>query len=546
MKICLAQIDTTVGDYEGNAARVLDAASRARTAGSDIVLFPELTLTGYPPMDLLERSSFVESCGRCLSDVTSRMPALIAVIGFVEPSASGKPLHNAAAVVFESRCLGVHRKLLIPTYDVFDEGRYFEPGPDPKVIVAQGLRLGVTLCEDIWNDKAVRPRSSYTRDPVEILAEQAPDLLLNLSASPFEVGKPAVRRDLARHITSRFAIPVAYANLVGGNDGLVFDGNSFAMTARGRIIAHAAAFEPDLVFADLERDDTRPEIPDPPAEETLVSALCLGIRDFCGKLGIRRVAVGLSGGIDSAVVAALASKALGPESVIGVAMPSAYNSPESVRDARELAQALGIEFHVVPIPDMLASFSASLGPALGGPPSGLTEENLQARIRGTILMAVSNRTGALVLNTGNKSESAMGYCTLHGDMVGGLAVIGDLTKDEVYSVARALNRSRPVIPEYTITRPPSAELRPGQRDEDSLPPYPVLDPIVRGYVEDGKDAADLVAEGRDPAVVRKVISMISANEFKRRLAPPAIKVSAKAFGVGRRYPIAQRFREEIL
>lgn len=551
MKVCIAQIDTTVGDFEGNAARILSALERGRAAGAGLVLFPELATTGYPPMDLLERSAFVEANLRVLDSVTRATTGLAAVVGFAEPNAGrGKPLFNAAAVLADGRRVGVHRKALLPTYDVFDEGRYFEPG---RVFAAidgdfgDCRRMAVTVCEDIWNDKAVWARTPYHEDPVEgILASgAAPDLLVNISASPFHVGKIGMRLDLARRLASRHRMPVVYANLVGGNDGLVFDGESFAVGADGRVLKVGPAFREDVFVVDLDAAPREDGFVPQDEAGAIVDALCLGIRDFCGKLGFRRVVIGVSGGIDSAVVAALAVRALGPEAVIGVSMPSPFTSEGTRRDAAELARNLGIEFHEIPVQPVFDAYLGSLTGALGERPGGLTEENLQARIRGALLMAMSNRTGALVLNTGNKSELAVGYCTLYGDMVGGLAVIGDLSKAMVYDVARALNAGAPVIPPDVITRAPSAELRPDQKDEDSLPPYPVLDPIVRAYVEEGLDASAIAARGFDPATVAWVVRTIAANEYKRRQAPLALKVTSKAFGVGRRFPVVQRFREGV-
>ncbi|MBM4397783.1 MAG: NAD+ synthase, partial [Deltaproteobacteria bacterium] len=512
--------------------------------------FPELAICGYPPMDLLERSSFVEAGLRALDAVVAAVDEPVAVVGFVEPSrgGAGKPLYNSAAVVHRRQVVGVHRKVLLPTYDVFDEGRYFEPGPEPRVIEVAGARLGVTVCEDIWNDKAVWSRAPYHEHPVDALAAQRPDLIVNVSASPFHVGKLATRARLALGIAGRHGVPVAYANLVGGNDGLVFDGESFVVSGDGRVLAVAGAFREDLARVPPGADG--PGI-DPAGfgrvtpTAAIVDALCLGIRDFLGKLGIRKAVLGLSGGIDSAVVAGLAVRALGPEAVTCIGMPSRYTGEESRRDAATTAAALGATWMEVPIDGVFQAYVDLLAAAFGGRPGGLTEENLQARVRGAILMAVSNRTGALVLNTGNKSEMAVGYSTLYGDMVGGLAVIGDLTKAMVYEVARELNREREVIPEFTLVRPPSAELRPDQKDEDSLPPYPVLDPIVRAYVEDGLDPREIVASGFAADTVATALRMIGASEFKRRQAPVALKVTAKAFGVGRRYPIVQRFREPM-
>lgn len=576
MKVLVGQINTVVGDFEGNVRKVIAACEHAWRDGADLALFPELTLTGYPPMDLLERSSFIEANLRALDAVRGRTAGHRApvIVGFAQPNPEpyGKPLFNAAAVLRDGHVAGIHRKVLLPTYDVFDEARYFEPGPAPAPIEVDGARIAVTICEDIWNDKAVWSRTPYHEDPIRSLMTHPPtsagprvgasaDVVVNLSASPFVVGKLATRLELAGGIARRHGVPVVYGNLVGGNDGLIFDGESFVVSRDGDVVFTAAAFREDTTV--IEIADRKSQVKSnatggggagPVTATTagmgparaVMEALCLGIRDFCGKLGIPGVLVGLSGGIDSAVTTCLAVRALGPDAVCGVTMPSRFTSASALEGARELARNLGIRLEEVPIDPVVDALVSALRPALGELPWGVTEENLQARVRGTLLMAFSNRTGALVLNTGNKSELAVGYCTLYGDMVGGLAVIGDLSKQTVYEVAREVNRERRVIPEDTLARPPSAELRPGQRDEDSLPPYPALDPIVRGYVEDGLDARDLVRAGHDGRVVDWVLGEIARAEFKRRQAPLALKVTSRAFGVGRRFPVVQRFRDDRL
>lgn len=550
MKVLLGQINTIVGDYEGNVRKVLACCERAWRQGADLAVFPEMTLTGYPPMDLLERSAFIEANLRALDDVrdATRGHDSSVIVGFAQPNVSdtGKPLFNAAAVLRDGALIGVHRKVLLPTYDVFDEGRYFEPGRQPEVIVAGGVRLAVTICEDIWNDKAVWKRTPYREDPIAHLAQQSPDIVVNLSASPFQVEKLETRLGLASGIAERHGTPVIYVNLVGANDGLIFDGESFLVSEHGEILHIAAAFSEDAPLIEIRErktGDEQFEKKEIKPTQALIEALCLGIRDYCGKLGISTVLVGLSGGIDSAVTASLAVRALGPGAVCGITMPSRYTSDSALQGARELARNLGIRLEEVPIDPVVDALRHALRPAFGEPPWGITDENLQARVRGTILMAFSNRTGALVLNTGNKSELAVGYCTLYGDMVGGLAVIGDLSKQAVYEVARELNRERPVIPEDTLTRPPSAELRPDQKDEDTLPPYPTLDPIVRGYIEEGLDARDLVRAGHSASVVNWVVREIGRSEYKRRQAPLALKVTSRAFGIGRRFPIVQRFED---
>ncbi|NOZ02016.1 MAG: NAD+ synthase, partial [Deltaproteobacteria bacterium] len=514
-------------------------------------------VTGYPPMDLVERSSFIEANLNCLDSILRHVDGPALIVGYVQPhqDSGTKGLYNAAAVMYGRAIKGIHRKVLLPTYDVFDEGRYFDPGPRPTAVDLPFGRIGVTICEDIWNDKSVWTRAPYTEDPIDALVSQDPDVIVNVSASPFVQDKLETRLMLARRISSRFHVPVVYANSIGGNDGLVFDGESFVISRDSRLVALGKAFEEDVFAVDLgSGSDSGPSQSESktftvelqtPAEQKLIDAICLGIRDFCGKLGIGSVVVGLSGGIDSAVTVALAVKALGPEKVRAVSMPSRYSSHGTRSDAARLATNLGIRFDEIPIDAILERHVASLKGALGGGVREITLENLQARIRGTLLMAVSNDTGALVLNTGNKSELAVGYCTLYGDMVGGLAVIGDLSKKKVYDVARELNREGAVIPEGILTRPPSAELAPDQKDEDSLPPYPLLDPIVEAYVEDGLNAWEIADKGFDRDIVGQVVGMISYSEFKRRQAPVAIKVTAKAFGPGRRLPIVQRFEDPI-
>jgi len=564
MKVCLAQIDTVVGDFDGNVAKVLAVCGRAASERADLVVFPELTLTGYPPMDLLERSAFIEANLRAFERVRAESRGLdpAVVIGFAEVNRTlaGKPLFNSAAVIQRGVVVGVHRKVLLPAYDVFDENRYFEPGPVPSPIQVfrtdhgnaeapenRSVRLGVTICEDIWNDKAVWRDAPYREEPVRALAASGMDILVNLSASPFVVGKMRTRLELASRIAKRHGIPVVYVNLVGGNDGLIFDGESFVLGPDGGCRACAAAFREDCVIASVgpagDANLVTPPTMDLDEPGAILEALCLGVRDYVSKLGIGSVIVGLSGGIDSAVTAAIAVRALGAQRVLAVTMPSRFTSASALEGARSLARNLGIRLEEIRIDPVVEAFVQALRPTLGDPPWGLTEENLQARTRGTLLMAISNHSGALVLNTGNKSELAVGYCTLYGDMVGGLAVIGDLSKQAVYEVARRINRERPVIPEDTLTRPPSAELRPDQKDEDSLPPYPTLDPIVRGYVEDGLDADALVKAGHAADVIATVLAMISRAEFKRRQAPIALKVTARAFGVGRRFPIVQKFED---
>lgn len=558
MKIGIAQINTTVGDLDGNAARIRDAYRQAAAAGASLVLFPELATTGYPPMDLLERESFIRSNVSALESLASSFDGPAAIVGFAQPAGPGpgKRLFNAAAVIDGGCIVAVHRKALLPTYDVFDEARYFEPSMEPTVVRVQGVPVAVTICEDIWNawDDA---SGGYRQDPVASSVALGARVLVNISASPFELGKPERRLALARQIVRRHGLPVVYANLVGGNDGLVFDGGSFAIGpggSEGTLLGQGRRFGEDCFVVDTDGcalgSAAAPSLPasqDVSDDEAarIVDALGLGLRDFCRKGRFDRAVVGLSGGIDSAVVAALAVRALGPDAVTGITMPSVYSSAQTRQGAEDLARALGIRFLEIPIGGVFDAYLAALAAPMAGRPAGLTEENLQARIRGALLMAWSNHSGALVLNTGNKSELAVGYATLYGDMVGGLAVIGDLTKHRVYAVARELNRERQVIPEDTMIRAPSAELRPDQRDEDSLPPYPVLDAIVQAFVEDGLDGGRIVAQGHPAATVDWVLRAIASSEYKRRQAPLALKVTPRAFGPGRRFPIIAPYREDV-
>ncbi len=542
MKVALAQINPTIGAFEENLEQVLDAITGARQNKADLVVFPELALTGYPPLDLLERQAFVKRAREALKRVRDATGGIGVVIGFPEPNPAmeGKPLFNAAAVLWDRRVLGIHRKVLLPTYDVFDEARYFEPGPRPKVVETPVGRLGITICEDIWNDKAVWNRRLYHNDPAAALGSQGIDYLVNISASPFEQGKFDIRMQLARDVATRYRVPVIYVNQVGGNDSLIFDGRSFVVSPDGVGIAAAPAFQEALTVLDL--DAVSPvEPPQLTPESELIEALSLGVRDYVRKTGFSKVCIGLSGGIDSAVVAAIATRALGPRHVVAVSMPSRFSSVGTRTDARVLAGNLGIEFHEIPIEQPFKDFLDLLAPLFNDLPADVTEENIQSRVRGVILMALSNKFGCLVLNTGNKSELAVGYCTLYGDMVGGLAVIGDLSKHKVYGLAREFNRHGELIPETIITRPPSAELRPDQKDTDSLPDYDLLDRIVTLYLEQGMDGDEIKSSGIDPALVDRVIHMIRLAEYKRRQAPMALKVTAKAFGPGRVFPIVQGF-----
>jgi NAD+ synthase (glutamine-hydrolysing) len=553
MRVTLAQLNLTVGAFDANFERIRAAVRQAEADEADLVVFSELATTGYPPRDLLSHPAFVEQNLAQLDRVAALSTGRLGiVIGFVDrnPSSQGKPLFNAVALCASGRVVDRRHKSLLPTYDVFDEDRYFEPAREVSPMAFGGLRLGVTICEDVWNDKDILPRQLYHRDPVREVAAAGADLLVNISASPFTLDVGDIRRRLITQEAIRHGRYFLYVNQVGGNDELVFDGHSIGVAPDGTKILRGAEFEEDVVTIDVpigggrsssERPAPvlRPTAASP--EESAYRALVLGLGDYARKCGFSRAVIGLSGGVDSAVTACLAAAALGPANVLGVAMPSRYSSAHSVADAEALARGLGIAYERIPIDAVFQAYLDMLGPVLGEGPLGATEENLQARVRGAALMALSNRTGAILLSTGNKSELAVGYCTLYGDMAGGLAVISDVPKLLVYRIARYINRHAAVIPESTLTKEPSAELRPDQKDTDSLPPYEVLDPIVAAYVERHLDAAAIARLGFDPAVVADVIRRIDTSEYKRRQAAPGIKISSKAFGVGRRYPIAAQY-----
>ena len=543
MKIALAQFNPTVGDFAGNAARIVELAHEAKGRGAQIAVFSELCLCGYLPQDLLERPAFLERNRTELAGLAKKvpLPALVGYAGQAQDS-TGKPVANSAALVADGRIVFEQRKMLLPTYDVFDESRYFQPAKSQLVFPFCGEQLGITICEDIWNDKNFWAKRLYERDPVAELVGQGSTILLNISASPYTIDKRSLRLDMLRALARTYHRPVVYVSQVGGNDSLLFDGTSIALTAEGRIAAQARSFEEDLVLFDSTTGTG--DIRSQPADELECAYLGLvcGTRDYVRKCGFRKVVVGLSGGIDSAVVACIAAAAVGPENVLGVSMPGPYSSEGSLRDARQLAKDLGIQLTVLPIGDVFQSYRNALQPAFAGRPEDVTEENIQARIRGNFLMALSNKFGYLVLSTGNKSEMAVGYCTLYGDMAGGLAVISDVPKTMVYELAKLINREREVIPAATVTKPPSAELRPNQTDQDTLPPYDVLDRILKAYIEDVRSPEEIADRyGFSLALVREVALRVDRNEYKRKQAPPGLKVTSKAFSVGRPFPIAQKF-----
>ena len=541
MRIALAQINTTVGDIRGNRDRVFKEIDNAGRLGADLVLFPELTLTGYPPRDMLGIHGFVDANIAALHDIALRTGRTGAVIGFVDRNTrgEGKEFHNAAALVAEGKIQGTVHKTLLPTYDVFDEDRYFEKSRENRIIPFGGRRVGITICEDAWNAEDFWPRPLYPTDPVRALVEQGADLLVNISASPFEMNKPRFRYSMLLEHVRRHHLPMLYLNLVGGNDDLIFDGNSLVIGRHGNLVAQARSFGEDLLVLDPDSATDQP-YREGDAVQDLLDALVLGTRDYAQKCGFRSAVLGLSGGIDSAVTACVAAEALGSANVLGVSMPSVYSARASHDDAQTLAQNLGIEFRVIPIQPLFHEYIGVLAPIFRDRPPDTTEENLQARIRGNLLMALSNKFGYLVLSTGNKSEIGVGYCTLYGDMAGGLAVISDVPKTDVYRLAAYINRGREIIPRNTVDRAPSAELRPDQTDQDTLPDYTVLDEILRLRVEGQLAVDEITARGFDRGTVAEVVKMIHASEYKRRQAAPGLKVSQRAFGTGRRMPIASR------
>jgi NAD+ synthetase len=542
VKIALAQINPTVGDFTGNLEKVVAFSRRAAAGGARLTIFSELVLCGYPPADFLEKPSFLARCRSSVDELaaaTRDLPtAVLAGVALPAGTESGKPAVNAAVLLDGGRLSLEQHKRLLPFYDVFDEQRYFAPSQPQQVVELDGLRLAITICEDAWNDKNFWPRRLYAADPVEELLRQHPALLINLSSSPFWHGKRALRRQMLSAIAQRNGLPVLLVNQVGGNDSLIFDGSSLALNVRGELIAQAASFEEDLIVFD-PFNATALTAPEENDTEAAYRALVLGTRDYVRKCGFQKVLIGLSGGIDSALVAAIAAEALGAENVVGIGMPSPYSSTGSIDDSRELAANLGIRFEAIPISGLFAEYTRALEPLFAGSKPDTTEENIQSRIRGDLLMALSNKFSALVLTTGNKSEMAVGYCTLYGDMVGALAVIGDLVKTRVYQICRWINRGREVIPRAILEKPPSAELRPDQKDTDSLPPYELLDPILEAYVERYETPEQIAkANGFPLELVQQVVRLVERSEYKRQQAAPVLKVTSKSFGTGRRFPIA--------
>ena len=556
MKICLAQINLTIGAFKQNVGKICKSINTAREKGADLVIFPEMSVVGYPPKDLLELSGFVDSNLKALEEVKNSVTGISAIVGFVDRNVAqrGKALYNAAAHIKNRKIVSRHYKSLLPTYDVFDEDRYFEPTHDISIAKISGRKFGISICEDVWGADVVWPGTIHHKDPVECMVRQGAEIIINISASPFTIGKQDVRLKMLTGHAKRNKVPIVFVNQIGGNDDLVFDGNSLVINKEGIVVGRASGFKEELLMVEFKGSDltiggnksrsAKKEAQYAAGEgdiESVYNALVLGTRDYVKKCGFKKAVIGLSGGIDSAVTAVIAVKALGKNKVLGVTMPSTFSSKGSVDDSMVLAKRLGIKCELIPIKSVYNAYTKTLSDVFAGLPFDVTEENLQARIRGKILMAISNKHGYLVLTTGNKSELAVGYCTLYGDMCGGLAVISDIPKTMVYSLAEYINRRKEIIPADTIEKPPSAELRPNQKDQDSLPSYDVLDGVLRAYVEESKDVGDIIEMGYDESLVKDIINKVDRNEYKRKQAAPGLKVTTKAFGTGRRMPLAQRY-----
>lgn len=556
MKICLAQINPTVGAFEQNVKKICRFINTAKKKRADLIVFPEMCIVGYPPKDLLELSGFVDSNLKALEEVKKNVTGISAIVGFVDRNVGhrGKNLYNAAAYINNKEIISRHYKSLLPTYDVFDEDRYFEPAHSISLAKISGRRSGISICEDAWGANVVWPGKIHHKDPVESMVRQGAEIIINISASPFTIGKQDERLKMLTSHAKKYNVPIVFVNQIGGNDDLVFDGNSLVINKKGVIVDKALSFEEDLLMVEFKGPDisaggSKPSSvgkrtqagADEGEIESVYDALVLGTRDYVRKCGFKKAVIGLSGGIDSAVTAVIAARALGKGKVLGVTMPSGFSSKGSVKDSKALAKRLGIAFENIPIKSVYNAYTRTLSDMFTGLPFDVTEENLQARIRGKILMAISNKYGYLVLTTGNKSELAVGYCTLYGDMCGGLAVISDIPKTMVYDIAEYINRKKEIIPIDTIEKPPSAELRPDQKDQDSLPPYDILDGVLRAYVEESKDIDDIVGIGFNETLVKDIIKKVDTNEYKRKQAAPGLKVTSKAFGTGRRMPLAQRY-----
>ena len=556
MKICLAQINPTVGAFEQNVKKICRFINTAKKKGADLIVFPEMCIVGYPPKDLLELSGFVDSNLKALEEVKNNVTGISAIVGFVDRNVGqrGKNLYNAAAYINNKEIVSRHYKSLLPTYDVFDEDRYFEPAHSISLAKISGRKSGISICEDAWGANIIWHGKIHHKDPVESMIRQGAEIIINISASPFTIGKQDERLKMLTSHAKKYNVPIVFVNQIGGNDDLVFDGNSLVINKKGVIVDKALSFEEDLLMVefkgpDISAGDSKPGSVGKRTQagagedeiESVFKALVLGTRDYVRKCGFKKAVIGLSGGIDSAVTAVIAARALGKGKVLGVTMPSGFSSKGSVKDSKALAKRLGIAFENIPIKSVYNAYTKTLSGVFTGLPFDVTEENLQARIRGKILMAISNKYGYLVLTTGNKSELAVGYCTLYGDMCGGLAVISDIPKTMVYDIAEYINRRKEVIPIHTIEKPPSAELRPDQKDQDSLPPYDILDGVLKAYVEESKDIDDIVGIGFNETLVKDIIKKVDTNEYKRKQAAPGLKVTSKAFGTGRRMPLAQRY-----
>jgi NAD+ synthase (glutamine-hydrolysing) len=543
VKIALGQINPTVGDFPGNRNKIVEYSHRAQSAGAGLILFPELSVCGYPPRDLVERPSFVTRNRDSVEQIAAETRGIAVICGLVTPaeSATGKAVMNSAALLQDGRVAFVQSKMLLPTYDVFDEMRNFAPARSQDLFSFCGNQMALTICEDAWNDKLFWPKRLYTVDPIESLIRAGGNFVLNISSSPFWIGKRELRRDMLATIARHHKVPVALVNQVGGNDSLVFDGSSLVLNPQGEVIAQGRSFEEDLIYFDSKTLTGELHEQIEGEEASVYSALVLGTRDYIRKCGFQKAIIGLSGGIDSALTAVIAADAVGAENVTGVGMPGPYSSPGSIDDARALAKNLGIRFELLSIIATVQAYRQTLQEVFAGKKEDVTEENIQSRARGTLLMALSNKFGAIVLSTGNKSELGVGYCTLYGDMVGGLAVISDVPKTLVYRLSYYVNSREPVIPQTTLEKPPSAELRPNQKDSDSLPPYEILDVVLEDYVEDAHSAERIAADHNfDIDLVRRVMRMVDRSEYKRQQAAPGIKISSKAFGYGRRFPIAAK------
>ena len=543
MKIALAQVNPIIGDFAYNRGRIRRCVDQALAQSCDLIIFSELVISGYPPHDLVDKKDFVDDNIASLNRLLATVGGIGVICGFVDvnPGDQGKRVFNSAVLFEDGQIRHQVHKRLLPTYDVFDESRYFEPGQESRSFSYKGLRIGLTICEDLWNDKDIFKRRIYHFDPVEAMVKDGAELIVNISASPFHTGKIDFRKTMHAAIARKHGVPLVYVNQVGGNDSLLFDGLSAVFDRRGRMVARAADFAEDLIVYDTGAHSAVVREVSATETESVWKALVMGTRDYVTKCGFTRAVIGLSGGIDSALTAAIAAAALGPENVITVFMPSPFTSPDNFEDTRQLAENLGVALETIPIENIFDKFLKVLAPSVDRREPGITEQNIQARIRGTILMAISNDRGCLLLSTGNKSELAVGYCTLYGDMSGGLAVISDVPKTMVYDLAHFINRERIVIPARIVSKAPSAELKPDQRDDDDLPPYDVLDPILKGYIEDGLGVTELVAAGYDRRLVGEIVAKVNRNEYKRHQAAPGLKVTSKAFGYGWRYPIAQHY-----